>query len=144
MNVAAAVAKPCPECPFNRRVSPGTLGGSPVTTYIGQIFGPFVIACHMHLDFQDPAWRDLTAYSQTPQCAGAAVLRANIGVDVLMPPALPRAQADRTTVFADIAEFTAHHLPDADLPMLRRFLTPDTIKRLVDLQIDRAQRGVKP
>lgn len=142
--VAAAVANPCPECPFNRRVKPGTLGGSPVSTYVGQIVGPFVIACHMHIDFQDAAWRDATTYAGTPQCAGAAALRANIGVDALMPAALPRAKPNHERVFSDLAEFVAHHTQLGSSETVRRVLTPDVITALRDLQISRAKFKLKP
>jgi hypothetical protein len=141
--VAAAVANPCPECPFNRRVRPGALGGSPVSTYVGQIVGPFALACHMHIDFQDPAWREMTAYTQTPQCAGVAVLRANIGIDRMLPAALPRAKPNHVSVFADLAEFVAHH---TRLPLagVRKALTPSVITALLDIQINRAKAKQKP
>ncbi len=141
--IAAAVANPCPECPFNRSVKPKALGGSSVYTYVGQIYGPFVIACHMHIDFQDPAWRDVTKYAQTPQCAGAAIIRANVGVDVLMPDAIPRAAPNRTTVFSNIVEFVAHH-HETTIMSARRILTPKMITELVQTQIDRAKRGEAP
>lgn len=144
--IAAAVANPCPECPFNRRVKPGTLGGSPVSTYLGQIVGPFAIACHMHIDFQDAAWRDATTYAGTPQCAGAAVMRANIGVDVLMPERLPRAQSNRVAVFADLAEFVVHHTSQlGSVEHVRRMLaTPGVLPSLLNVQIHRARLGMKP
>jgi len=141
--VKPAVANPCPECPFNRHVKPGTLGGSPVETYVGQICGPFIIACHMHLDFQDPTWRETTKYAQTPQCAGAAVMRANIGVDAHMPKSLPRAEKNTETVFADLAEFVVHHVPQFDVETVRKML-PLVTDSFVNEQIRRAQKGERP
>lgn len=141
--LAAAVANPCPECPFNRSVKPGALGGSPASTYVGQIVGPFAIACHMHIDFQDPAWREMTRYTQTPQCAGAAVLRANINVDALMPAEMPRAKPNRESVFSDLAEFVAHHTR-MSIASARRWLTPDVIASMLKEQIHRAERKMKP
>lgn len=102
------LAKPCKDCPFSRGVAPGALGGSPVETYIGQAVGPFMLPCHKTCDFDDPEWKDKVG--QTPQCAGAAIYRANIGVADLMPPGIARLPPDRANVFASHEEFIAHHL----------------------------------
>jgi hypothetical protein len=97
--------KPCPDCPFSRKVAPGALGGSPVEVYVGQAHGPFVLACHDAKGY-DPA----TVTPDSPQCAGAAIFRANIGVDRRMPSGIHRLPADHEAVFADEAEFIAHHI----------------------------------
>src|SRR5258707_14531702 len=69
MPVAPAVANPCPQCPFNRSTEPGLLGGSPVETYVGQIYAPFVILSHAYR-LREPALAGLTAVQ-----ADAAVRR---------------------------------------------------------------------
>ncbi len=102
------VQNPCPACPFSRAVAPGALGGSPISKYVGQIIGPFVLPCHKHCDFDDPQWREKSI--ETPQCAGAAIFRANLGVNKLLPPALHKMPEDRETVFGSLTEFVQHHL----------------------------------
>lgn len=102
-----AVKKTCPECPWSRQAKPGALGGSPPETYLGQIVGPFLLPCHMHCDFSDPQWRE--KMDVTAQCAGAAIFRANIGVDTLMPDPIARQPKSTEHVFANAAEFLAHH-----------------------------------
>jgi len=101
------VKAPCPDCPYSREVAPGALGGSSPLIYIGQAAGPFVLPCHKHCDFDDPNWK-LKAIN-TPQCAGAAIFRANIGVDKFMPDVIHKLPADRERVFATSAEFLAYH-----------------------------------
>ena len=144
--IAPPVAKPCPSCPFNRKVSPGALGGSPVETYIGQIHGPFVIACHMHIDFRDPTWDVLHRYATTPQCAGAAIFRANCHITNRLPKSIPRAAANRDIVFSNVAEFAAHHSRNRRLSarVFKAWYTPLRIMALVKEQIQRAQNGERP
>jgi hypothetical protein len=96
--------KPCKGCPFRRDITPGALGGGVVETYIGQAFGPFVLPCHSASDY-DPR----TTTAADPQCAGAAIFRANVGVAGLMPKGIHSLPADPVAVFADAAEFIAHH-----------------------------------
>lgn len=99
----------CPQCPYSRACAPGALGGSPVEVYVGQITGPFWLPCHLHSDFDDPGWK--TAIEK-PQCAGAAIFRANLGIDgEQLPAALHRLPAGSdANVFATLEEFVAHHL----------------------------------
>lgn len=99
--------KPCRECAFSRSSTPGELGGSDATVYIGQCAGPFFIPCHMTYETNDQALRE--NLHCTGGCAGAAVFRANLGVDVLMPKGINRLPADHEAVFSTNAEFLAHH-----------------------------------
>jgi len=101
------VRTPCPECPWSRGVKPGALGGSPPEVYIGQAAGHYVLPCHKHCDFSDPNWR--VKAIDTPQCAGAAIFRANIGIDGYMPSKIHRLPANPVDVFATSAEFLAYH-----------------------------------
>lgn len=97
---------PCAACPFSKAVKPGALGGSEPETYIGQAHGPFLLPCHKACDFDDPDWKVKTI--DTPQCAGAAIFRANIGVADKMPPAI-HALPPSDAVFTSEAAFLAHH-----------------------------------
>lgn len=100
--------RPCGACPFSRKCEPGALGGSPMSTYLGQALGPFYLPCHKTVDFSNPDWkREIT---KPEQCAGAAIFRANIGVDRMMPDALHRLPANRELVFGSFEEMAAHHL----------------------------------
>lgn len=104
--MAKKVMTICPECPFNKDVRPGALGGSPPETYIGQAHAPFFLPCHMHCDFEDPNWKDKAG--EVPQCVGAAHFREHIGVAKRMPDALLKRPAS-DQVFKDEADFLAHH-----------------------------------
>lgn len=100
-------SRPCASCPWRRDVTPGALGGSPAETFIGQANGTFPLPCHCRTDFSDPDWREKAINS--PQCAGAAIYRANTGVAPNMPDFIHQLPADRSTVFAAPEEFLAHH-----------------------------------
>lgn len=96
---------PCKQCPFSRRCEPGALGGSSPAVYIGQSQGSFFLPCHLHTDYDDPNWKvDVTR----PQCAGAAIYRANLGV--AYSERLLHLPAGHPDVFASHEEFLAHHI----------------------------------
>ena len=97
----------CPDCPFSRSVTPGALGGSHPFVYLGQAAGPFVLPCHKHCDFADPDWKAKAI--NTPQCAGAAIFRANIGVADLLPEQIHKMSPNHETVFSSPEEFLMHH-----------------------------------
>ena len=61
-----------------------------------------MLPCHM-----DPTYDPYTAGMQTLQCAGAAIFRANCGLE--MPSAFIKAVVDTDKVFATPAELIAHH-----------------------------------
>lgn len=117
---------PCPDCPFSKRVKPGALGGSQPEVYIGQTMGPFVIPCHKHIDYRDPQWREKSF--ETPQCAGAAVFRTHIGRAIYMPKQI-HTLPPNPDVFADAAEFLAHHrqIPLEQARHLLSIRTPDDL-----------------
>lgn len=87
-----------------RTVEPGELGGSQPQTYVGQIEGPFLLPCHEQYT-QERSIRD----PNNGQCAGAAIMRANLGIATKMPAMLHSLPADTSQVFASHAEFLAHH-----------------------------------
>ena len=109
MDNTKKLKRPCKACPFIRATEGGgsSLGGSPPETYIGQAGGPFVLPCHATYDPSLSAKeQDLT---QTQQCAGAAIFRANTGVGAFLPPHLHTLPPDKVTVLGTWAEFLAHH-----------------------------------
>lgn len=108
-------SKPCAGCVFRRDSQPGhidiaNLGGSEAKVYVGQTHGPFAIPCHSYTDFDDPEWREKAFPGESPQCAGAAIFRANLKLNDILPSAIPQLPADEETVFATAEEFLAHHL----------------------------------
>ncbi len=101
---------PCAACPWRRDSKPGGLGSKePTETFIGQVYGPFYLPCHCGYprDGSDPDWKEKAL--KAPQCAGAAIFRANIGVSRHLPEQLHRLPADPAKVFETAEEFTAHH-----------------------------------
>lgn len=119
---------PCKGCPFRRDTPAGKLGGSPVTTYVGQAHGPFWLPCHNSKGYSSETRFD-TAHSQ---CAGGATFRANTGRADMMPDALLRMPKDTVTVFADYAEFVSHHehIPVEFSRTLLETLSPDELLRM--------------
>lgn len=87
------ITKPCSDCPFARSALNGWLGGSTPQEYIQLAHSDNQIDCHT-LD--------------GPQCAGAAIYRANMAKSVRDPQVL-RLPADRERVFKNPMEFIEHH-----------------------------------
>lgn len=129
---------PCKECAFRRDITPGALGGSPPETYIGQAYAPFAIPCHCHCDFDDPDWKKKAGPGETPQCAGVAVFRANIGAHGKLPAVLTPLEPDFKTVFGNPVEFLAHHKQISVDEAFEYLTTPGTsIPDLVMQQLNR-------
>ena len=131
--MTANVKEPCPACPFVKTVEPGALGGSSIAVYIGQSMGPFMLPCHKHCNFNDPYWK--LKIEDTPQCAGAAMFRANIGVADLMPAAL-HSLPKSDKVFGSAAEFFAHH-GRVDIDTAKEMLTLYTPVQMLSDQLAR-------
>jgi hypothetical protein len=102
--------KACKECPFNRKnvlEKHKALGGSDPGVYIGQIHGPFWLPCHLDREYKDKN----SDPAKVHQCAGAAVFRANIGVDALMPEQMLRLPlGSDPNVFTSVEEFISHYM----------------------------------
>lgn len=114
--------KACPECPFSRKSTRGALGGSPIGTYLGQIIGPFFMPCHMARDYKG---NDTPLSDKHAQCAGAAIMRANLKIGHLMPdPLLKLEHSSDPNVFDTLEEFILHHYPEA---------TPESAKEMAKL-----------
>lgn len=141
--------KACKQCPFSRQVEPGALGGSPPETYVGQIIGNFWLPCHLHSDFSDPRWgQDISK----AQCAGAAVMRANLGIDGRMPAELHKLPAGSDeNVFTALWEFIAHHtgLSEAEarewlkLHPPRLMLMAELLRAKWSIKTRRRERGLR-
>jgi hypothetical protein len=85
--------KPCHDCPFARDAINGWLGTMSIDEWIAAVRGESRIDCHA---------------LEGPQCAGAAIYRANICKRPRDRSLLALA-ADRTRVFANAVEFREHH-----------------------------------
>ena len=96
---------PCGACPYSKSVIPGATGGSDPEVYVSQGHGPFWLPCHKTCDFSDPSWKE---NYQAQQCAGAAIYRANIERDSLMP-AMMHKLPKNDKVFGSPGELYAHH-----------------------------------
>lgn len=104
----------CSSCPFRRDIKPGALGGSAPEVYIGQAFGPFRLPCHSGKGYyKNP---DAKRALSMPQCAGAAIFRANCGLTEKLSAVkagdgsgIHSLPADPHACFVSAAEFLAHH-----------------------------------
>lgn len=96
--------KPCQDCPFARHTPSGALGGGAPETYLGQILGPFWLPCHNSAGYEQNRM-DM----RHEQCAGAAIFRANVGVDAMMPSALLHLPKGHPSVLTGPVEFLQHH-----------------------------------
>lgn len=114
--------KPCKECPFWKGIKPGLLGGSTPEVYVGQIVLPFWLPCHCAANYRGRE----TDVNAVTQCAGAAIMRANIGAPprrgLLSLPPSPES-------FSSIPEFYAHHT-GATLEQAQAYLTAPKVAEL--------------
>lgn len=98
--------KPCDSCPFSRASTPGGLGTKEgPEPFIGQAHGPFYLPCHK--TYLSKGISPMTP--GLPQCAGAAIFRANIGVAPYLPLSIHVLPRDSVAVFKTPVEFLAHH-----------------------------------
>lgn len=129
---------PCSECCFRRDIKPGLLGGSPPQTYIGQTQGPFWIPCHCPADYAD---KD-TEYG-SPECAGSAIYRANLGIDGVMPEGILKLPPDKEKCFSSHAEFLAHHT-GCSLEIAEAFLKEFTPNEMLEAELmDRQMKIIR-
>lgn len=88
------ITKPCTDCPWARTALAGWLGPMTKEEWIETAHGEAEIGCHVHIG---------------PQCAGAAIYRANVG-KLPRDRHLLRLPRDKVRVFATPQEFLAHHV----------------------------------
>jgi hypothetical protein len=130
------VKTPCPGCAFRRDITPGALGGGTPEQFIGQAHGPFQIPCHAH--YGERSYSEVHAEcEEIPQCAGAAIYRANVGVAEALPAQLHKLPADKENVFATPAEFIAHHhqVPDVKWVEIAMEQSGMTVERMVRIEM---------
>lgn len=85
---------PCHDCPMRRKVAiPGWLGGSTPQEYVDLLHSDALIMCHTE---------------KGPQCAGAAIYRANTCKRVKNEKALKLPESP--SVFESPTEFLKYHL----------------------------------
>lgn len=85
------LTKACSDCPLRRDSLNGWLGGSTPEQYARLCHSDEVVECHVHAG---------------SRCAGLAIYRRNTAK---WQPEEHRLPHDRETIFANIAEFMAHH-----------------------------------
>ena len=85
--------KPCHDCPFARTSIRGWLGGNTKEEWSEMVRGEVAIPCHA---------------LKGPQCAGAAIMRANM-CKRPRDRSLLALPSDRLRVFANTREFEEHH-----------------------------------
>ena len=96
------VARPCRECPWRRDSTPGHLGPYNPFEWLEMLHGETPIACHMTIP-EGGGWG-----SETRQCRGAAIMRANV-CKTPRNPSMVTGPEDPVTVFRRNAEFVEHH-----------------------------------
>lgn len=118
--------KSCATCPFSSKSKPGELGGSPVEMFVGQAYGPFFLPCHEATDYSNPDWKQ---QYDVPQCAGAAIYRANCHPAKRPDMLLHLEAGSDETVFKSPAGFVAHHMgvPEPIAEMLVNTVTPEML-----------------
>jgi hypothetical protein len=100
--------KPCRTCPWKKgTTSPGLIGGSEPTTYISQASLPFFLPCHSSKGYAGKETN--LESSDTKQCAGANIFRANIDVAKLMPKGIEQLPQDLENIYNTREEFLAHY-----------------------------------
>jgi hypothetical protein len=91
--------QPCSDCPFARTALEGWLGGYTPEEWVMVLHSERIIPCHTMIG---------------PQCAGAAIYRANVG-KLPRDRRVLRLPCDEEVVFAWAEEFMDHH---RKMPML--------------------------
>lgn len=84
---------PCSDCPFARNALAGWLGNLSIEDWIQAVHGEALIDCHTLIG---------------PQCAGAAIYRANV-CKLPHDSRILRLRPSRELVFASPMEFRKHH-----------------------------------
>jgi hypothetical protein len=85
--------KPCSDCPWRRDALPGWLGPFNAQNWARIASTDALIECHVFVG---------------PQCAGAAIIRANM-CKLPRDPDVLRLPADRVKVFSNTREFIDYH-----------------------------------
>ena len=96
---------PCATCPWRRdNQAPGWPGASAPGEFLQQLDAGERMPCHCSVDYEQKDWRDQA--KEAPECAGAAIHRANRAMHA---PGLLKLPAVYDLVFTRPHEFIAHH-----------------------------------
>lgn len=140
------LTKPCKECPFARHCTPGATGGAPAVVYVGQAHAPMYLPCHMSAGYAE----DRNDFSN-PQCAGAAIYRANLDALADWPEhlkrrlhVLPADPTGATGAFRTPEDLLAHHWPAVrgNPELARHFLKEYPPELLARIELGRVLSGV--
>lgn len=100
-----ATSRPCNECPWRTNALRGWLGPHDAEEWAALIHSDEAIACHKTIpeDSEDP-WED----PAIRQCAGAAIMRANL-CKLPRDPEVAVGEVDRDAVFGHTMVFIDYH-----------------------------------
>ncbi len=111
--------QPCSECPFRRCAPAGWVGDASPADFIDTAMADHAMPCHQTVDYEQDDWRDqlIEEGTKVQHCAGARIFFANqckLPRNPVYLLAIERGQviklaADKERVFANRAEFLAHH-----------------------------------
>lgn len=111
-----SLVRPCHDCPFRKKSSPGWLGSATAREFIDRVDAQVPMECHTEFDYKQDNWQARVLDDDTVICVGAAHYLANT-----MSSPRPWDEATRSysqavddhgysdRVFASRAEFLAHH-----------------------------------
>lgn len=96
---------PCKACPWRRdNQAPGWLGSSSPGEFLQQLDSGLRMPCRCTIDYEEEDWPEKAR--KAPECAGAAIHRAN---RCKSAPGTLKLPADHALVFTRPHEFVAHH-----------------------------------
>ena len=103
MTLPAARPNPCGECPWRRDSLPGWLGPWTAEEWAALAHSDQPIACHTSIEVEG-SWDT----SGIRQCAGSAIMRANLCKSP-RDPEVAVGKPNRETIFGWTDEFIEHH-----------------------------------
>lgn len=114
---------PCRECPFRRAAPNGYLGAATPDAFISSTLMTEVgMPCHLTVDYEDRDWQ-ATMETEANLCRGSLIFLKNSCKLPRTPEyaaAVRETAADRDSVFANAAEFLAHHKAPIQPPTKRK------------------------
>jgi hypothetical protein len=128
------LTKCCRTCPWKKGTTPpGLIGGTTPDVYVAQSMLNFYLPCHNSKGY---AGKETTLEStDTKQCAGANIFRANIDVAKYMPAGIKQLPADKETVFATKEEFLAYYYNVSE-EFIKNIFTESIYKELMQRELN--------
>lgn len=109
MSYRPACTRPCSECPFRRKSTPGWLGAATPQSFIIEISMERPLPCHTSIDYEIDDWSSAWATQQIGLiCAGSLILSANMS-KLPRDRMFPRMRRNTKLVFSNHIEFIKHH-----------------------------------